>query len=211
MAATPQGDAKGRVAARGIARRWRSGGIRGNELLTSAVAVVLVVLLAAEGVTILQLQSLVDEHMFLGLVLMPPVLLKLGSIGYRLVRYYTGSRAYIAKGTPRLPLRLLAPVLVSATIVLFTSGVLMLAAGHKGRSLLQIHRLSAIVWATVFAVHVIAYGPRVVRSLTTALRATRENAVPGAGVRGLVVASAIGGGVVLAVSLLPVIDSWHGG
>jgi uncharacterized protein involved in response to NO len=211
MAVTPQGDAESRVAARGIARRWRSGGVRGNELLTSAVAVVLVVLLAAEGVTIFRLRSLVDEHMFLGLVLVPPVLLKLGSIGYRFVRYYTGSRAYTAKGTPRLPLRLLAPVLVSATIVLFASGVLMLAAGNKGRSLLQIHQLSAIVWVTVFAVHVIAYGPRVVRSLTTALRATRENAIPGAGVRGLVVASAIGGGVVLAVSLLPVIDSWHGG
>jgi hypothetical protein len=63
----------------------------------------------------------------------------------------------------------------------------------------------------VFAVHVLAYGPRVVRSLTTALRATREDSVPGAGVRRLLVASATGGGVALAVSLLPVIHSWHGG
>jgi hypothetical protein len=211
MAVTPHDDAEAPVAAFGIARRWRSGGIRGNELLTSAIAVVLITLLAAEGVTVLELRGLVDEHMFIGLVLMPPVLLKLTSTGYRFVRYYTGSRDYIAKGAPRLALRMLAPVLVIATIALFTSGVLMLAAGHKSGSLLQIHQVSAIVWVTVFAVHVLAYGPRVVRSLTTALRATREDSVPGAGVRRLLVASATGGGVALAVSLLPVIHSWHGG
>ncbi|MEA2243243.1 MAG: hypothetical protein QOD24_2799, partial [Solirubrobacteraceae bacterium] len=105
----------------------------------------------------------------------------------------------------------LAPVLVTATIVLVASGVLLLAAGHNSRSLLQIHQVSAIVWVAVFAVHVLAYISRVARSLTTALRATRENAVPGAGVRGLLVASATGGGVALAVALLPVIQSWRGG
>jgi hypothetical protein len=210
MAVIPHDDAEAPIAALGTARRWRSGGIRGNELLTSAIAVVLIALLAAEGVTILQLRGLVDEHMFIGLVLMPPVLLKLASTGYRFVRYYTGSRAYTAKGPPRLSQRVLAPVLVTATITLFASGVLMLAAGHKSRSLLQIHQVSAIVWVTVFAVHFLAYIPRVVRSLTTALRATRETAVPGAGVRGLLVASATGGGVALAVALLPVIHSWHG-
>jgi hypothetical protein len=208
---TPPGGAETPVAALRTSGHWRSGGVRGNELLTSAVAVLLLMLLAAEGVTVLELGHLVDEHMFIGLVLIPPVLLKLASAGYRFVRYYTGSRAYTAKGTPRLPLRVLAPVLVTATIALFTSGVLMLAAGDKSRSLLQIHQLSAIVWVTVFAVHVLAYSPRVVRSLKSALHATRENAVPGAGVRGLLVASAIGGGAALAVALLPVIQRWHGG
>ncbi len=210
-AVTPHDDAQASVATLGAAGRSRSGGIRGNELLTSAIAVVLIVLLAAEGVTILQLRNLLDEHMFVGLVLIPPVLLKLASTGYRFVRYYSGSRAYTAKGAPRLPLRVLAPVLVVATVTLFTSGVLMLAAGHRSRSLLQIHRASAIVWAGVFAVHFLAYIPRATRSLTTALRATRETAVPGAGARGLLVAGAIGGGVALAVFLLPVIQNWRGG
>jgi hypothetical protein len=187
----------------------RAAGPRGNELLTSAVAVVLIALLAAEGLTILDLRGLVDEHMFIGLVLIPPLVLKLGSVGYRFVRYYTGARPYTAKGAPRPLLRVLAPLLVAATIVLFASGVLLLAAGHKSRSLLQIHQLSAIAWVTVFAVHFLAYTPRVVRSLATALRATRENAVPGGRARGLLVAGAIGGGVALALALLPVIDSWH--
>ena len=210
MASAPHDGAPARVARIGIPKRWRAGGTRGNELLTSATAVVLIALLAAEGITILDLRSLLDEHMFIGLVLIPPVLLKLASIGYRFVGYYTGSRAYIAKGPPRLPLRVAAPLLVIATIALFTSGVLLLAAGHKSRSLLQIHQVSAIVWAAVFAVPFLAYIPRVVRSLATALRATRETAVPGAGARGVLVVSATGGGVALALALLPVITGWHG-
>jgi hypothetical protein len=196
MASTPHDDA-------------RASGPRGNELLTSAVAVVLIALLAAEGLTILDLRQLVDEHMFIGLVLIPPILLKLGSVGYRFVRYYTGARPYTAKGPPRLLLRVLAPVLVAATIAVLASGVLLLGAGHKSRSLLQIHQLSSIAWVAVFAVHFLAYIPRVVRSLATAMRATREYAVPGGGVRGLLVAGATGGGVALALALLPVIDGWR--
>jgi hypothetical protein len=78
-------------------------------------AAVLTVLLAALGITILDIGGLAIEHMLLGLALIPPVLLKRASTGYRLLRYYTGSRAYTAKGPPRLPLRLLAPVLVGAS------------------------------------------------------------------------------------------------
>ncbi len=207
MASTPLD--RSFTALRTLTRR-RSGGTRGNELLTSSIAVLLIALLIAEGVTILNLGSLVDEHMFIGLVLIPPVLLKLASVGYRFVRYYTGSRPYTAKGPPRLLLRVLAPVLVAATCVLFASGVLLLSAGHRNRSLLQIHQLSAIVWVAVFAVHFLAYLPRVARSLGSALGATREDVVPGAGLRNLLLASATDGGVALAIALLPAIDRWHG-
>lgn len=178
-------------------------------MLTSAAAVVLIALLVAEGITILDLRSLVDEHMFIGLVLIPPVVLKLGSVGYRFVRYYTGSRAYVAKGPPQLPLRVAAPILVIATVALFASGGLLLASGHKTRSLLQIHQVSAIIWAAVFAVHFLAYIPRVARSLGTALRATREPAVRGADARRALVVSATGAGVALALALLPAITGWH--
>jgi hypothetical protein len=39
------------------------------------------------------------------LVLIGPVLLKLVSTGYRMVRYYSGSRSYRVKVPPALPLR----------------------------------------------------------------------------------------------------------
>jgi hypothetical protein len=188
----------------------RVGGPEGNEILTSAAAVMLVGLLAAEGVTIVHMRGLLSAHMFIGLVLIPPVLLKLGSTGYRMVSYYTGSRAYRSKGPPLLPLRLMAPVLVAATIAVLASGVLLLAAEHKSGSVLTIHKLSFIVFGVVLAVHFVAYIPRVVRSVYADWSAARRQAVPGAGVRAILVAAAIGGGAALALALLPAVHAYRG-
>src|SRR4051812_38254085 len=145
--------------------RGALGGVRGNEILTSAAGAVLVLLLIAEGLTTLDLRGLLREHLILGLVLIPPVVLKLGSTGYRFGRYYTRARAYREKGPPALPLRLLAPVLVVSALVLFTSGVLLFAAGHRTHTMLQIHDASFIVFGIAWVPHVLWYLPRVARSL----------------------------------------------
>jgi hypothetical protein len=195
---------------RSLARRYRFGGTEGNEILTSATAVVLIGLLAVEGYTIVNLRGLVTTHMFIGLVLIPPVVLKLGSTGYRFARYYAGERAYREKGPPLLPLRLMAPVLVAGTIAVLMTGVLLLAAGRNSGSLLGLHQLSFVVFGVVFAVHFLAYLPRVARSLRADWRAARRQAVPGAGVRAMLVAAAVGGGVALALTLVPTINAWHG-
>jgi uncharacterized membrane protein len=157
------------------------------------------------------MRGLVTAHMFIGMVLIPPVLLKLASTGYRFVRYYTGVRAYREKGPPVLPLRLMAPVLVASTIAVLVSGVLLLVAGHRSGAVFQVHQLSFVVFGVVFVVHLLAYLPRVARSLRADWRAARREAVPGAGVRAMLVAAAIGGGAALALSLLPAISAWHGG
>jgi hypothetical protein len=192
-------------------RRGRFGGAEGNEILTSATAVVLTGLLAVEGYTVVNMRGLVGLHMFVGLALIPPVLLKLASTGYRFVRYYTGSRPYRALGPPVLPLRLMAPVLVASTIAVFLTGVLLLAAGHRSDTLLLLHKVSFIVFGVVFAVHFLAYVPRVVRSLRADWGAARREAVSGAGLRGLLVVAALGGGAALALALLSTINAWHGG
>ena len=189
----------------------RFGGTEGNEILTSATAVVLTGLLAAEGFTIVRMRGLVSAHMFIGIVLLPPVLLKLATTGYRFVRYYTGSRAYRAIGPPLLPLRLLAPVLVATTLGIFVTGVLLLLAGHKSDTLLLIHKVSFIVWGVVFAVHFLAYTRRVVRSLRTGWGAAGGEAVPGAVLRRTLVAATVGGGTALALALLPTMNAWRGG
>jgi hypothetical protein len=194
---------------RRLTGRWRSGGADGNQILTSATAVVLVGLLAAEGVTIVHMHGLLSAHMFIGLVLIPPVALKLGSTGYRMVSYYAGSRAYRAKGPPLLPLRLMAPVLVASTLAVLASGVLLLAAGHKSSALLTIHKLSFIAFGVVLAVHVLAYAPGVVHSLLDDWRAARREAVPGAGVRAMLLAAALGGGAALALALLQAVHGYH--
>jgi hypothetical protein len=191
-------------------RRWRVGGAPGNEILTSAAAVVLIVLLAAEGVTIVHMDGLLSAHMFIGLVLIPPVLLKLGSTGYRMVSYYAGARAYRSKGPPLLPLRLMAPVLVASTIAVLASGVALLVAGHKSGAVPTIHKFSFIVFGVVLAVHFLAYVPRVAHSLRADWVAARRRAVPGATVRAMLVAAAAGGGLALALALLPMIRAYSG-
>jgi hypothetical protein len=191
-------------------RRWRFGGAEGNEILTSAAAVVLVGLLIAEGITIVHMRGLLSAHMFIGLVLIPPVVLKLASTGYRMVRYYAGARAYRQNGPPLLPLRLIAPVLVASTIAVLASGVLLLAIGHKSSVVLTIHKVSFIVFGVLLAVHFLAYVPRVVRSLRVDWTAARRQTIPGAGARAMLVAAAAGGGAALALALLPTIHAYGG-
>jgi hypothetical protein len=199
------------IAMRSRALVSHTGGTDGNEILTSATAVLLVALLLAEGVTILNMRGLRGAHMFIGMALIPPVLLKLGSTGYRFVHYYAGTPAYREKGPPLLALRLLAPVLVATTVAVLATGVLLLAAGHKSGTLLEVHKVTFIVWGVVFGVHFLAYVPRVVRSLGADWGAARRRAVPGAEVRGMLVAASVGGGAALALALLPTINAWHGG
>ncbi len=66
-------------------RSWRTvagtWGPLGNERLTNSTGLVLLVLLAVETLTTLALDSFLNVHIFLGLLLIPPVVLKLASTG----------------------------------------------------------------------------------------------------------------------------------
>ena len=186
-----------------------SGGTDGNAALTSATAAVLTALLIAEGITILRVRSLVSAHMFVGMVLIPPVALKLGSTGYRFVRYYTGAARYRQKGPPPLLLRVLAPLLVAATVGVFASGVLLMARGHRSDGLLLIHKASFVVWGAVFAIHFLWHLPEVWRWLRCDWTASGGRAVRGAGARAMLVSASVGGGAALALALLGPIDGWN--
>jgi hypothetical protein len=61
-------------------------GVAANARLTATNAVVLPMLLAAEGVTILRVRELLMPHVFIGMVLIPPVLLKVASTEWRFAR-----------------------------------------------------------------------------------------------------------------------------
>src|SRR4051794_30730041 len=186
------------------------GGTEGNEILTSATAVVLTLLLIAEGVTIVLIGDLLSAHMFIGMALIPPVVLKLGSTGYRFARYYTGARVYREKGPPPLVLRLLAPLLVITTITIFATGVALLLSGHRSDLVFNLHKVSFIVWSGCFGVHFLWHGPQTVRTLQAGRRRSREGRTPGTELRlGLLIGS-IGGGVALAVAVLSLITGWHG-
>lgn len=165
--------------------------------------------LIAEGATIVSIGSLVGVHMFIGLALIPPVLLKLATTGYRAWNYYTGSRTYRAMQPPRLPLRLMAPLFVALMLTVLMTGVLLMAQGNKAGSLLEIHKVSFIVWIVLFAAHVLAYLPRAVGLTLADWHLARSPAVPGVGARSLLLVAAVGGGLALGVSLLPTINHWH--
>jgi hypothetical protein len=84
-----------------MARRWgRSGGSAGNEQLTAVVGTILIVLLAVEGATLLNLRSLLTVHAFVGMLLIPVVALKLGSTGWRMLRYYRRRESTSGEGRP---------------------------------------------------------------------------------------------------------------
>jgi hypothetical protein len=187
------------------AARDRLGGTAGNRLLTSATGLVLVVLLLAEGATILWMGDLRTEHMFIGLVLIGPIALKVTSTGYRFVRYYTRAPRYRAEGPPLLPLRVLAPVLVVTTLLIFASGVLLLLMGHRSGVVLELHKVAFIVWSACFGVHFLWYLPQA----WSALAATRSERTSGWGLRGALLGAALGGGTALALALLPSIEAWQ--
>jgi hypothetical protein len=193
----------------GTLQRRELGGTEGNATLTSATAAVLTVLLAAEGITILSVSSLVTAHMFIGMVLIPPVALKPATTGYRFVRYYTGARPYRAKGPPPLALRLVAPLLVAATLTVFVSGVLLLALGHMSDQLLFVHKASFVVWAGAFAIHFLWHLPEMLRSLWRDWALPARRAVRGSGARASLVAASVGGGAALALALLSSIEGWR--
>jgi hypothetical protein len=182
----------------------RLGGIDGNEALTAATAAVLTALLLAEGATIIDMGGLRTPHMFIGLLLIPPVLVKLASTGYRFVRYYAGTLAYREKGPPMTLLRMSAPLLVLTTIGIFATGVALIVVGHRSNTLIEVHKVSFILWSAVFGVHFLAHLPGMVRSLSRVR-------IPGARIRLALVAASVVAGIGLGVAFMPSITGWHGG
>jgi len=182
----------------------------GNERLTAAVGLVLIVLTIAELATnVLGLHQLLSVHVFIGLVLIPPVLLKLASTGWRFTRYYTGNEEYRSKGAPELPMRLLAPLLVAATVVLFASGVAMgLLHGHALDIARRLHGPSSVVWMILVGVHVLVYLKRALINSKEDITAASRASVPGARARSYVLAFAIVAGIVVGGTTLPAQHHW---
>lgn len=200
-------------AERGHTPSLTGGGTTSNERLTAATGAVLIALLAVIGVTILLLRELLSVHMFVGLLLIGPVLLKIASVGYRFVRYYTNDAAYRRKGPPPALLRLIAPMVLLSTLVVFATGVALLLIGPSSRhTLLPIHKVSFFVWIAFTVLHVLAH----LLELPALLRAdyqrpTQLSNTSGRAGRLLALASALVLGVVLAILLLPDFAVWlHG-
>lgn len=193
-------------ASKSSRERCGGGGPEGNERLTATSGFVLLLLLAVEGAT-LALRSLLSVHIFVGLLLIPPVAVKLASTGWRFVRYYSGNSSYRLRGPPQIVLRLLAPVLVAATMVLFGTGVALIVTGPASGFLLALHKASFLVWFILMVVHVLAYLGRVLRLFPADWR-RGERSVAGTIVRRYTVGAAIVAGLVVGLATIPAQGPW---
>lgn len=182
-----------------VLRRLLTGGSLGNEQLTAAVGCVLVVLLAVEGATLLNLRSLLNVHAFVGMLLIPVVALKLASTGWRMLRYYLRGDEYVRRGPPHVALRVLvSPVIVVSTLMLFGTGVALLALDQRHGTIALLHKASFLVWFAATSVHVLAHLPDLGRAFS--------RRVPGVAVRGAIVVGAVVVGVGIAMMTLPAAD-----
>ena len=171
----------------------------GNEQLTALAGILLIVFLAVEGATLLNLHALLTVHAFVGMFLLPIVALKMGSTGWRMLRYYLGREEYVLRGPPAFPLRVVvAPVMVASTLVLFGTGVYLLAVREVDGTAVGLHKASFVVWFVSTAIHVLA-------RLARMLRALRDR-YPGLGYRIGLVAVTLVAGTAVAMGTLPGAD-----
>lgn len=173
-------------------------GVDGNERLTAVTGAVLIILLAALGVTILSIGPLIWWHVLLGMLLIPPVVLKLGSTGWRFLRYYRRTPEYVRRGPPHLLLRLLAPLVVVTTLAVFGTGVALIVVGPAGGVLVGLHKASFVLWFFVTAAHVLGHLGHLVP----------QRRVRGTIGRTLALAGALAAGAVLAAATVRYGQPW---
>lgn len=192
-----------------VDERVADAGVAANSRLTAAAAAVLLVLLAAEGATILRVRALLTPHVFIGMLLIPPVLLKTATTGYRFVRYYRGDPAYRRKGPPPALLRLLGPVVVLSTAAVLVTGVWLLLAPHSMRQeLLFLHKATFVLWFGAMTVHVLGHAVETARLAPLDwYRATRRH-VRGASARQWALVTSVVVGVPLGLLLLDRVGPW---
>ena len=184
-----------------------SGGADGNARLTAATAAVLTVLLIAEGLTLFGVRQLLLPHIFIGLLLVPPVLLKLASTGWRMLSYYRRIEDYVRKGPPHVLLRVLvAPILVASTVALFATGIAAAWVGHGGL-LLGLHKASFVVWGISFGVHFLAHALKVPPLL--GIEWQRPDGLGGRRLRQYLLAGSLVAGLVVAIAAFPLAHHWH--
>lgn len=182
-----------------------TGGPAGNARLTAWTGLVLLVLSAAEGITLINVRGLISWHIVIGTLLVPPALLKTASTGWRIIRYYGRSPEYHRAGPPPMLLRILGPGVVASTLGLLGSGLVLVLLGRdSGRTALftvlgqrldwlTVHKGLFVVWGVLTGLHVLA---RIVPAMQlTFLSKPTTTRVDGARLR----AAALGGAVIIAI------------
>jgi hypothetical protein len=189
--------------------RRADAGVEGNARLTGSLAAVLFVLLAVEGFTILGVRRLLAPHVFVGMVLVPPVVAKTLSTGYRFLRYYAGAPAYRRRGAPPLVLRVLGPFVVLSTLVVLATGIaLMYVPTSSRQALLFLHKASFVLWFGAMAIHVVGHLLDTTRLAPADWVRRSRRQVAGAGLRQWAVALCLVAGALLGAVVVEQVGPW---
>lgn len=185
-------------------------GVNGNSRLTSATGMVLLALLAVEGVTILSVRQMITLHIYVGILLLGPVLLKVGSTMYRFARYYRGETSYVKNGPPHPVLRILGPFVILSSLALLGTGVTLVFLGAQHSDvMLTLHQTAFWVWVVLMTIHVVGHivGAATV-SVAEVRNTLRGKAAAGRRWRFALIALALVLGVGGATILTPHATSW---
>jgi hypothetical protein len=199
---TPEGPPSRRIV------RRHGANPQGNERLTAMTGAVLLVLFAAECYTLFHLFNLMTLHFFLGMLLIGPVGLKIGSTVWRFTRYYTGSAPYVRQGPPAPLPRVLGPLLILTSLAVLASGVALAIVGPGPGIWLRVHRDAFLAWVVVVVIHVIIYGPKLPRLLAGASVSRAGQVLAGRRARWLLLGGSLAAGLIVAVLGYHLADRW---
>lgn len=192
-----------------------NGGPAGNARLTAWTGLLLLALFIVELATLLNLDGLISWHIVVGVLLIPPALLKTATTGWRIIGYYTKRPAYRQAGPPPMLLRILGPLVVLFTVAVLGTGLALIALGPASSrtalvtvfgqdiSAITLHQATFIVWAVVTGLHCLARLVPAMRIVTTP--SAESNRVPGRPSRAAImlttmVVAAVAGAVLLGAS-----------
>ena len=188
----------------------RDVGVEGNSRLTATNGTLLIVLLAVEGVTILSIRQMITVHIYLGILLLGPVLLKTATTVYRFTRYYSGAPAYRRKGPPHPILRLIGPLVILTTLTVLGTGIGLIYTGlDHSEPLLTLHKASFIAWVALMTIHVLGHLAHAVTASWHDLKPDPgDTAAEHRAIRTGILVIALIAGVATATALMPSATAW---
>jgi hypothetical protein len=182
--------------------------VAGNARITGTLGAAIFLLLFVEGVTVLRVNNLISAHVFVGVLLIPFVVVKIASTGYRFARYYSGRPEYVEKGPPPIVLRLLGPIVTVMTVAVLATGIA--AVLNRGSHWLALaHKASFIIWFGAMALHVLGHVLETPKLAIADGRRTDRAQVPGASARLALLAVAVGVAIPLAIASLGWAHHWQ--
>jgi len=143
-----------------------TGGPAANARMTAWIGLVLLALFLVESATLISMSSLIVVHVFVGAFLVPLVLAKTATTGWRMFRYYTRSATYLASGPPPTLLRVLGPLVVLGAFAVLGTGLALIALGQSSYdglfsvagftvSPITLHQAAFVVWLSTTGLHLL--------------------------------------------------------